>query len=99
MLPFFLITMKPDAHGQTPLQRIGMRVGRRRARVGRSHMYRSGPLGQTPHGTYQLPGLLAASQLSEAHDAYDRPFAILNPPVGRASHHHLGDRARRCCAR
>ena len=80
MLPFFLITMKPDAHGQTPLQRIGMRLGRRRARVGRSHMYRSGPLGQTPHGTYQLPGLLAASQLSEAHDAYDRPFAILTHP-------------------
>jgi hypothetical protein len=80
MLPFFLITMKPDAHGQTPLQRIGMRLGRRRARAGRSHLYRSGPLGQTPHGTYQLPGLLAASQLSEAHDAYDRPFAILTHP-------------------
>ena len=35
MLPFFFITMKPDPHGQTPLQRIGMRLGRRRARAGR----------------------------------------------------------------
>ena len=48
--------------------------------MGRSHLYRSGPLGQTPQGTYQLPGLLAASQLSEARDAYDRPFAVLCHP-------------------
>ena len=68
MLPFFLLTLKPDAHGQTPLQLAGVRVGWRRARMGRSHLYRSGPLGQVPHGSYQLPGLLAASQLSEAGD-------------------------------
>ena len=80
LLPFFLLTLKPDMDGQTPLQRIGVRAGWRRARWGRSHLYRSGPLGHTPHGTYQLPGLLAASQLSEAHDAYDRPFAVLCHP-------------------
>ena len=80
MLPFFLLTLKPDVHGQTPLQRVGVRAGWRRARMGRSHLYRSGPLGQTPHGSYQLPGLLAASQLSEARDAYDRPFAVLCHP-------------------
>ena len=83
MLPFFLLTLKPDVHGQTPLQRVGVRAGWRRARLGRSHLYRSGPLGQVPHGSYQLPGLLAASQLSEARDAYDRPFAVLcHPWVG-----------------
>ena len=80
MLPFFLIAMKPDAHGQTPMARAGVRLGRRRARLGRSHLYRSGPLGQTPYGSYQLPGLLAASQLSEARDAYDRPFGVLTHP-------------------
>ena len=80
MLPFFLVAMKPDPHGQTPMARTGARLGRRRARLGRSHLYRSGPLGQTPYGSYQLPGLLAASQLSETHDAYDRPFAVLCHP-------------------
>jgi hypothetical protein len=83
MLPFFLVTLRPDPHGQTPLQRVGVRLGRRRARAGRSHLYHSGPLGRVPYGTYQLPGLLAASQLSEARDAYERPFAVLcHPWVG-----------------
>ena len=95
LLPFFLVTFKPDMDGQTPLQRIGIRAGWRRARWGRSHLYRSGPLGHTPHGTYQLPGLLAASQLSEAHDTYDRPFARALPPVGEPSDCRARDRARR----
>ena len=86
--PLFLVTLRPDPHGQTPMQRLGMRLGWRRARRLRSRLYRSGPLGRTPYGTYQLPGLLAASQLSEARDSYDRPFAVLchvDPaPHGRA---------------
>ena len=80
MLPVFLVTLRPDPHGQTPMQRLGMRLGWRRARASRSHLYRSGPLGRTPYGTFQLPGLLAASQLSEARDTYDRPFAVLCHP-------------------
>ena len=80
MLPVFLVTLRPDPHGQTPLQRLGMKLGWRRARASRSHLYRSGPLGRTPYGTFQLPGLLAASQLSEARDTYDRPFAVLCHP-------------------
>ena len=80
MLPLFLVTLRPDPHGQTPIQRVGMRLGWRRARSSRAHLYRSGPLGRTPHGTYGLPGLLASSQLSEARDTYDRPFAVLCHP-------------------
>ena len=80
MLPVFLVTLRPDPHGQTPMQRLGMKLGWRRARASRSHLYRSGPLGRTPYGTFQLPGLLAASQLSEARDTYDRPFAVLCHP-------------------
>src|ERR1700709_2684603 len=44
MLPVFLVTLRPDPHGQTPMQRVGMRLGWRRARRMRSHLYRSGPL-------------------------------------------------------
>ena len=80
MLPLFLVTLRPDPHGQTPMQRLGTRLGWRRARRVRSHLYRSGPLGRSPYGTFQLPGLLAASQLSEARDSYDRPFAVLCHP-------------------
>ena len=80
MLPVFLVTLRPDPHGQTPLQRLGMKLGWRRARASRSHLYRSGPLGRTPYGTFELPGVLAASQLSEARDTYDRPFAVLCHP-------------------
>ncbi len=95
MLPVFLVTLRPDPHGQTPMQRVGMRLGWRRARRSRSHLYRSGPLGRTPYGTFQLPGLLAASQLSEAHDSYDRPFAVLCHPWAQHLTVVLGDRARR----
>ena len=80
MLPVFVVTLRPDPHGQTAMQRLGMRLGWRRARRARSHLYRSGPLGRVPYGTFQLPGLLAASQLSEARDSYDRPFAVLCHP-------------------
>ena len=80
MLPLFLVTLRPDPHGQTPMQRLGMRLGWRRSRRLRSHLYRSGPLGRISYGTFQLPGLLAASQLSEARDSYDRPFAVLCHP-------------------
>ncbi len=80
MLPVFLIMLRPDPHGQTAMQRVGMRLGWRRARRARVHLYRSGPLGRVPHGTFALPGLLAASQLSQARDSYDRPFAVLCHP-------------------
>jgi hypothetical protein len=80
LAPFFMVGLRPDQHGQTPLQRSGVRLGRRRARAGRSHQYRSGPLGYTPLGSYQLPGLLSSTLLSEARDAYDRPFGVLVHP-------------------
>ena len=83
MTPVFLVTLRPDPHGQTPLQRAGATVGWRRAQVGGAYLYRSGPLGRTPYGTFQLPGLLAASQLSEALDVLERPFAVLVHPAAQ----------------
>ena len=80
LVALFLVTLRPDPHGQTPVQRLGIGVGWRRARASGAYLYRSGPLGRTPYGTFQLPGLLAASELSEARDAYDRPFALLCHP-------------------
>lgn len=70
-----------DRHGRTLLQRTSVRVGWHRARSSGAHLYRSGPLGRNPWGTYHLPGLAARSTLSEARDSYDRPFALLHMPT------------------
>jgi hypothetical protein len=70
-----------DRHGKSGLQLIGTRVGWWRTRSRGSHLYRSGPLGRTQWGSYQLPGVLAQSRLSEARDAYDRPFAVIETPA------------------
>jgi hypothetical protein len=69
-----------DRHGRTGAQLITARVGWWRARGRGSHLYRSGPLGQVPWGTFQIPGLAAASRLSEWRDGYDRPFALVSVP-------------------
>jgi hypothetical protein len=74
-----------DRHGRTLMMRIGSRMGWRRAVKTGSYLYRSGPLGRTGMGTCQLPGLAASSTLSEAQDAYGRPFAMLTYP-GTNSH-------------
>jgi hypothetical protein len=79
-IPVFLVTLKPGAEGRTPLQRLGVRSGGVWARGSGESVYRSGPLGRVPYGTHLLPGILAPSQLSEARDSYDRPFAVLCHP-------------------
>ena len=70
-----------DRHGRTLLQRMAVRIGWRRTKSAGAHLYRSGPLGQVPWGTFQLPGLAARSTLSEARDSYGRPFALVRMPT------------------
>lgn len=75
-----------DRHGRTMLTRIGASLGWRQAESTGSHLYRSGPLGRTGHGTCTLPGLAAASELIEAQDSYGRKFAMLSYP---STNHHV----------
>ena len=79
-VPPLLVLLRPAYDGYTRLQRLGAWVGGARARATGESTYRSGPLAPIPCGTHQLPGLLAASQLSEARDAHGRPFAVLCHP-------------------
>ena len=72
-----LMLMTKDKHGQSALQRLSTRIGWQRAKMAKHNIYRSGPLGRTAWGKFQLPGLAAASQLSEFQDSYGRPFALL----------------------
>jgi hypothetical protein len=77
-----MLTTK-DKHGKSALQRMSTRIGWQRAKMARHNIYRSGPVGRTAWGKFQLPGLLAASQLSEFQDSYGRPFALLHYPSTR----------------
>jgi hypothetical protein len=70
-----------DRHGRTVLQRLAARMMWARARGAGAHLYRSGPLGLVPSGSFQLPGLVARSRLSEGRDSYNRPFALLHVPT------------------
>jgi hypothetical protein len=81
-LSLFLLMTK-DKHGKTALQRMSVRLGFQRAKATGQNIYRSGPLGRTAWGKFQLPGLAAASQLSENQDSYGRPFALLYYPSTR----------------
>lgn len=77
--PLFAL-LRPGYDGYTRLQRLGAWAGGTRARIRSENTYRSGPLGLIPCGTHQLPGVLAASQLSEARDGHGRAFAVLCHP-------------------
>jgi hypothetical protein len=69
-----------DRHGRSGLQRASTRAGWVRTRSSGANVYRSGPLAHAAWGTFQLPGLLASSRLSEWSDSYGRPFALLHTP-------------------
>jgi hypothetical protein len=75
-----------DRHDRTLLTRLVVRFGWRHARKSGAYLYRSGPLGRTGHGTCTLPGLAVSSTMSEAQDAYGRPFGMLSYP---SSNHHV----------
>jgi hypothetical protein len=63
------------------LMRAITRVGWMFTRTKGSNVYRSGPLGRAEWGTAQLPGLAAGSRLTEWHDSYNRPFALVQVPA------------------
>lgn len=75
-----LLTVK-DKHGQSVVDRFATRTNFRLARSSGANLYRSGPLGVTEWGMYQLPGLAAKSRLYEFNDSYNRPFAMLHVPT------------------
>lgn len=75
-----------DKHGRTVMARAYARRSWRRSVSSGAHLYRSGPLGRTGHGTCTLPGLAASSTMSQALDSYGRQFALLTYP---STNHHV----------
>ncbi len=76
-----LAVLTKDKHDRNLLTRMTVRIAWWNTRSKKAHLYRSGPLGRTPWGTFQLPGLAAPSRLSEHSDSYGRPFALLHVPA------------------
>ncbi|MDO5051927.1 MAG: hypothetical protein Q4E05_03430 [Pseudoclavibacter sp.] len=74
------LTAARDRHGLSAARRGTTAIAWRAAKSGRRHLYRSGPLGRTPYGKSQLPGLSSTISLSEWTDGYGRPFALLESP-------------------
>lgn len=72
-----------DRHHRSGLQRLAARLAWSGTRRRGAHIYRSGPLGRTPWGSFQLPGLAAGSLLSEGTDPTGRRFALLLHPATR----------------
>ncbi|WP_229670601.1 SCO6880 family protein [Microlunatus endophyticus] len=81
LLVVFLALVTRDAHGASLVSRISTRIGWSATRAQGQHLYRSGPLGRALWGTYQLPGIAAATRLSEHTDSYGRPFAMVYTPA------------------
>lgn len=75
------LLIKKNAHHESGLQRLLVRLAWRQSRLASSNHYRSGPLGKSRWGTFQLPGLLANTRLHEYIDAWGRPFALLELPT------------------
>ncbi|AFV89285.1 Putative integral membrane protein [Acidipropionibacterium acidipropionici ATCC 4875] len=78
---FLFAVLRRDRHGRSAVWRGLVRVTWWRAKASGSNLYRSGPLGRTVWGTYQLPGLAAALQLSEHTDGLGRRFGLLWCPA------------------
>lgn len=76
-----LLLLTKDKHGKSLVSRSAARIAWSSARSKGTHLYRSGPLGRALWGTNQLPGLAAATRLSEHRDSYGRPFAMLYTPA------------------
>ena len=76
-----LATTQKDSHGHNILSRAATRISWFSTRSAGKHLYRSGPLGRSLWGTYQLPGIAAPIRLSEHTDSYGRPFAMLYVPA------------------
>lgn len=81
---FLGLVLARDAHHKSLLIRLIERATWWDVARSGSHLYRSGPLSRLGFGRHQLPGVLAATDLSECVDAHGRRFALL----GLAKHRY-----------
>lgn len=67
--------------GRSWYERAWKRAANTLNRSAKRDVLLAGPAGFSPDGRCRLPGLLAATELQTAHDAYGQPFAVLFTPA------------------
>ena len=77
----------PARHGRTLYQRWGLRVSHTMSENAGHNVLVAGAAGRTPDGKCRLPGLLAASVLTEQQDSYGNPFGLITLPTHK--HHTI----------
>lgn len=75
-----VIVQTRDQHHRNLAQRVGARLGWWSTRATGANLYRSGPLGCTHLGSFQIPGIGGATTLSEHRDSWGRLFALVWHP-------------------
>ena len=79
------VMLIPHPSGLNPYVRTARWARHRRAEKAGLTMLRQGPVGHVPDGKVRLPGLAAASELSEWRDSLGQPFGLISIP---STHHH-----------
>jgi hypothetical protein len=70
-----------DSHDRHQYEKFATRMSFALRRRAGTTVYQSGATGRTPDGRCRMPGLLAASELSEHLDAYGTKFGLLWVPA------------------
>jgi len=73
--------LRRNAHDRNLYQVLGTRMAFMSARRAGTTVYLAGGAGRVPDGRCRLPGLLAASELTEHLDGYGQPFGLLHVPA------------------
>ncbi|SOD72929.1 hypothetical protein SAMN05892883_2243 [Jatrophihabitans sp. GAS493] len=81
LVAVFYAPLAIKIEGKSVFARMVRRLSYRRARRRRETAYLGGPLSPQPHGRFRLPGLLAATRMYSAQDAYGERFAFLRVPL------------------
>lgn len=72
-----LMLWRGRADGRNIYERGALMFAHRRKVKKGNNLYLAGPAGRVPDGKMRVPGLLAASELSEHTDAYGNPFGLI----------------------
>lgn len=69
--------------GRTVYERRALRAAYKASVRAGTNLYVAGPAGRVPDGSLRLPGLMAASRLSEHTDSYGNAFGLIRLPAAK----------------
>lgn len=82
-----VVTVVTVKQGRNWYRRKANRMAFRTAERRGDTLLVAGPAGRTPDGSFRLPGLLTASELSEHKDSYGNPFGMIRLATATTKHY------------